>query len=199
MADVIAIVVDWVGPFRTLGNARAIAMFSAHGRVIIPRHEFVAAKVAVAGGEPGERVGEPSLWIDAIELTSLDHAGDHGPMMATVVRRDLMMPGVWASRWGSHIRFTRCLGAQRWLSPISSTKGPGPASYHGSTTAGRFYRGITGSRPRQTRPAQIGLSGKTKYQGFYRARISTARRGSRARINLACRDYGTVDLGNGEA
>jgi hypothetical protein len=32
---------------------------------------LVAAKITVAGGEPGERVGEPSLRIDAIELARL--------------------------------------------------------------------------------------------------------------------------------
>ncbi len=40
----------------------------------------------MAGGEPGERVGEPGLRIDAIELARFDHAGDHGPMIAAVVR-----------------------------------------------------------------------------------------------------------------
>jgi len=60
-------------------------MFSTHGWNVIPWHELVAAKIAVAGGEPRERVGEPSLRIDAIELARLDHAGDHGPMIAAVV------------------------------------------------------------------------------------------------------------------
>lgn len=36
-------------------------MFSPHGAGEVPRHEVVAAQVAVSGGESGEGVGEPGL------------------------------------------------------------------------------------------------------------------------------------------
>ena len=36
-------------------------MFSTHGWNVIPWHELAAAKIAVSGGEPRERVGEPRV------------------------------------------------------------------------------------------------------------------------------------------
>jgi hypothetical protein len=73
----------------------------------------------------GDDVGEIRMGFDIAQLAGFDQRGDDSPVLAATVRRDLIMPGVWASRWRSHIRFTRCLGAQRWLSPISSTTATG--------------------------------------------------------------------------
>jgi hypothetical protein len=39
------------------------------GRDVIPGHELVTTKIAVAGGECGERVGEPGQRIDTVPQT----------------------------------------------------------------------------------------------------------------------------------
>lgn len=40
----------------------------------------------MAGGEPGERVGQPGLRVDAVQLGGLDQPRDHRPVVAAVVR-----------------------------------------------------------------------------------------------------------------
>ena len=61
-------------------------MFSGHLCGIIPRHELTEAIVAMPGGEPGKRVGEPGLRIDTVQLGGLDEAGDDGPVLTAVIR-----------------------------------------------------------------------------------------------------------------
>jgi hypothetical protein len=73
----------------------------------------------------GDDVGEIGVRFDTAQLAGFDQRRDDSPVLTATIRRDLMMPGVWATRWRSRIRFTRCLGAQRWLSPISSTMATG--------------------------------------------------------------------------
>ena len=60
-------------------------MFSGHAGGVIPRHELIEGGGAVAGGETGERVGQPDLRVDAAHLAGLDHAGDDGPVIAAIV------------------------------------------------------------------------------------------------------------------
>jgi hypothetical protein len=48
--------------------------------------------------EPGEDVAEPSGWVEAVELGGLGQGVDCGGAFAALVRRDLMMPGVWGVR-----------------------------------------------------------------------------------------------------
>ena len=58
-------------------------MFSGHGA---PGHEFSDAVGWVTVGESGERVGQPFVRIDGIELAALDERGDHRPVVAAFVR-----------------------------------------------------------------------------------------------------------------
>ena len=62
-----------------------------------PGQELVDA-LGRMGSEPGEDVDEPSGRIDAVELGGLGQGVDGGGALAAVVRRDLMMPGVWGVR-----------------------------------------------------------------------------------------------------
>jgi hypothetical protein len=49
-------------------------------------------------GKPGENVGEPGVGIDVVELAGLDQRVDRRRPATTLVRRDAMMPGIWAAR-----------------------------------------------------------------------------------------------------
>jgi hypothetical protein len=69
-------------------------------------------------GEPGEDVGEPGVGIDVVELAGLDQRVDGRGPLAALVRRDAMMPGIWAGRLSSPIRFIRFLGSPPSSSPI---------------------------------------------------------------------------------
>jgi hypothetical protein len=69
-------------------------------------------------GDAGDDVGEPGLGVDVVEATSLDErVKDRGPTAARV-RRDVMMPGVWAARLSSPIRSIRFSGSPPLSSPI---------------------------------------------------------------------------------
>ena len=61
-------------------------MCSPHSGSVLPRHKLVQPQVAVAGSEPGERVGKPGLRIHPVKIAGLDQAGDDGPVIAAVVR-----------------------------------------------------------------------------------------------------------------
>ena len=66
----------------------------------------------------GEDVGEVGVRVDAAELTGLDQRRDDRPVLAAAVRRDVMMPGVWAAKFSSPIHSTRYSGSPPLLSPI---------------------------------------------------------------------------------
>jgi hypothetical protein len=68
--------------------------------------------------EPGEDIGEPGVGIDVVELEGLDQRIDGCGALAPFVRRDAMMPGIWAGRLSSPIRFIRFLGSPPSSSPI---------------------------------------------------------------------------------
>ena len=63
----------------------------------VPGQELVDS-LGRMGSEPGEDVAQPRLGIDVVELGGLGQAVDGSGALATVVRRDLMMPGVWGVR-----------------------------------------------------------------------------------------------------
>ena len=58
-------------------------MFSAHGG---PGHEFPDAVGWVTVGELGERVGQPFVRVDGVELAAFDERGDHRPVVTAFVR-----------------------------------------------------------------------------------------------------------------
>ena len=78
-----------------------------------PGHELVDLAGGVAVDQPGEGAGEVGLGIDGVELAGLDQRGDDAPVDAALIRRDLMMPGVWDLRSRSLIRSTLCSGGLR--------------------------------------------------------------------------------------
>jgi Family of unknown function (DUF5372) len=41
---------------------------------------------------------EVGVGIDAVKLARFDQGSDHGPMLSTVIRRGLIMPGVWGKK-----------------------------------------------------------------------------------------------------
>lgn len=57
-------------------------MFSGHGD---PGHKFADAVGGMTVGELGERVGQPSVRIDAGYLAVFDERGDHRPVVAALV------------------------------------------------------------------------------------------------------------------
>jgi len=69
-------------------------------------------------GDAGDDVREPSLGIDVIEASGLDERVHDGGSAAAFIRRDVMMPGVWAVRLSWPIRSIRYSGSPPLLSPI---------------------------------------------------------------------------------
>jgi len=69
-------------------------------------------------GQPCEHLGEPGARVDVIELAGGNQRIDRGGATPAFIRRDVMMPGVWAVRLSSRIRSTRYSGSPRLLSPI---------------------------------------------------------------------------------
>jgi hypothetical protein len=63
-----------------------------------PREQLIETVDRIAGDESGEDVGEIGLGIDAVEFAGFDERSEDCPVLATAVRRDLMMPGVWGAR-----------------------------------------------------------------------------------------------------
>lgn len=51
----------------------------------VPGHELVERCCGVACGKTAEGIGEPSLWVDLVELAGLHEQGDYGPVMAALV------------------------------------------------------------------------------------------------------------------
>jgi hypothetical protein len=76
-------------------------------------------------GDTAQHVGKPSLRIDAFEFRRADQGVHCSRSLTATVRRDLIMPGVWAASWRSPIRFTHYSGDLRSWSPISSTTAAG--------------------------------------------------------------------------
>lgn len=60
-----------------------------------------------------QHVGEPSLWIDVIELGGGDEGVDGSRAPAALVRGDAIMPGVWGWRSKSSTHFTLFAGGPR--------------------------------------------------------------------------------------
>ena len=58
-------------------------VFSGHGG---PRHEFNDTGGRMTVGEPGERVRQPFVRVDDIELAALDERGHHRPVVAAFIR-----------------------------------------------------------------------------------------------------------------
>src|SRR6266849_3533922 len=99
-------------------------MFSGHvfegcGGGIGPRQQVVEAAVGVSVDDFRDGLGEIGVRFDIGELAGLDQRGDHSPMLGTSVRRDVMMPGVWAARSRFAIRSIRFVGRCHWSLPIS--------------------------------------------------------------------------------
>jgi hypothetical protein len=69
-------------------------------------------------GDASDDVGEPSLGIDAVEAGGLNEGVHDGGSAAAVVRRDVMMPGVWVVRPSSSILSIRYSRSRRLWSPI---------------------------------------------------------------------------------
>jgi hypothetical protein len=74
-------------------------VFSGHvsergGDWIGPRQEFVETSVRMAVDDLRDRCREIGVGIDAVELARLDQRSDHGPMLGTAIRSDVMMPSV---------------------------------------------------------------------------------------------------------
>ena len=57
-------------------------MFSAH---VDPRHEVADAVCWMTIGEPGERLGQPGVGVDASDLAVLDQRSDNRPVAAALV------------------------------------------------------------------------------------------------------------------
>jgi len=85
---------------------------------VSPRQEIVDLAVKMAVDDLGEGVGEIGLRIDAAKLAGFDKRGDDRPVFSAFVRRDVMMPGVWAARLSSPIRSIRFSGSPPLSSPI---------------------------------------------------------------------------------
>ncbi len=71
--------------------------------------------------DAGEDVGEPGLGIDPVHLSRDDETVHRRGAMAAAIRRDVMMPGVWAARLSSPIRSIRYSESAPSLSPIRCT------------------------------------------------------------------------------
>ena len=72
----------------------------------------------------GEHVGEPGVGIDVVKLASLDQRIDCGGPTPAFVRRDVMMPGIWAVKLSSPIRSIRYSESQLLSSPIGCMAAP---------------------------------------------------------------------------
>jgi hypothetical protein len=72
----------------------------------------------VAVDDPRDDVGEIGVRLDAAEFAGLDERGDGSPVLAAAVRRDVMMPGVWAARLSSPILSIRYSGSAPSSPPI---------------------------------------------------------------------------------
>ena len=89
-----------------------------------PGQELVDLAVGVAVDDPRDDIGEIGVRLDAAEFTGLDERGDDSPVLAAAVRRDVMMPGVWAARLSSPIHFIRFPGSLPLSSPIRCMAAP---------------------------------------------------------------------------
>jgi hypothetical protein len=69
--------------------------------------------------ESGEHVGEPGARVDVVELGGLDQRVDGGGAPPALIRRDVMMPGVWDARLRFAIHFIRFVDGCHWSLPIS--------------------------------------------------------------------------------
>ena len=74
----------------------------------------------MAVDETSEHVGEVGVRIDAVQLAALDQRGEDGPVLGTLVRHDVMMPGVWDARSRLATPSIRFRAEARWSSPIRS-------------------------------------------------------------------------------
>jgi hypothetical protein len=71
-------------------------------------------------GDAGQDVGEPSLRINVIHLGRNDQAVHDRGALATAIRRDAIMPGVWGVRSKSSTHFTLFPGGPRRSSATRS-------------------------------------------------------------------------------
>lgn len=58
-----------------------------------PGQQVVELALGMACNDAGDDVSEVSVRVDAVELGGFYERGDGRPVLATTVRRDLMMPG----------------------------------------------------------------------------------------------------------
>jgi hypothetical protein len=104
-------------------------MFSGHGLerlggCVGPGEQIVDGAVEVAVDDPGDDVGEINVRVDAAEFAVLDQRGDDGPVVAAAIRRDVMMPGIWAVKLSSPIRSIRYSESQLLSLPIGCMAAP---------------------------------------------------------------------------
>jgi hypothetical protein len=69
-------------------------------------------------GYAADDIGEPGLRIKIDQPGGLDERVNDGGAASAFVRRDVMMPGVWAVRSSSSILSIRYSRSRRWSSPI---------------------------------------------------------------------------------
>jgi hypothetical protein len=89
-----------------------------------PWQEVVDLAVEMALDDFGERVGEIGLRIDAGEFAGFNQRGKDRPVFSAAVRRDVMMPGIWAARLSSPIRSIRYSESAPSSSPIRCMVAP---------------------------------------------------------------------------
>jgi len=49
-------------------------------------------------GDAAQHVGEPKLWIDAVEFCRGDQSVYRGGPLSATVRRGVIMPGIWEAK-----------------------------------------------------------------------------------------------------
>jgi hypothetical protein len=86
------------------GNVRSRSFSGADFSAPVPRQQLVDALCRMIW-QASEHVGEPSLWIDVVELGGGDQRVDDSRATAAFVRRGLIMPGVWRRKLRSRIPF----------------------------------------------------------------------------------------------
>jgi hypothetical protein len=69
-------------------------------------------------GYAADDVAKPSLGVDVVQASGLDERVYDSGAAAAFIRRDVMMPGVWAVRSSSSILSIRYSRSRRWSSPI---------------------------------------------------------------------------------
>jgi hypothetical protein len=80
----------------------------------VPGQQLVETIGGKAIAHALEHVLEVGVRLDVVELRGGEEGAGGSPALAATVRRDLIMPGVWGTRWRSPIRSTRWPAGWFW-------------------------------------------------------------------------------------